>query len=81
MFVVETDMFTTRYLTSCYSFLAQTFKILTVTPKRLNLALLNLVTFSFYLLGKFWKNSSKVNSPWGMLQLFVKFKIQVFCSA
>ena len=53
-------------------FLAQIIRLLTVTLKRLYLAPPNLVTFCFYLLATFWQNFSKIDSPGGLLQLFLK---------
>ena len=53
-------------------FLAQTIRLLTVTLRRLNLAHPNVVTCTFYLLGIFWQNLRKIDSPGGLLQLFYK---------
>ena len=53
-------------------FLARTIRLLTVILKRLNLAHLNLVTFTFYLLGAFWENFRKIHSPEELPQLFFK---------
>ena len=44
--------------------MARTIRLL-ITQKRLNLAPPKLVTFGFYLLGVFWQNFSKINSPGG----------------
>ena len=38
---------------------------------KLNLAPPNLVTFSFYLLGTFWQNFSKISSPGGCCSCFI----------
>ena len=53
-------------------FLAQTIRLLTTTLKQLYLAPPNLVTFCFYLLDTFWQNFSEIDSPGGLLQLFLK---------
>ena len=47
-------------------------RLLTITLKRFYLAPPNLVTFSFYLLDRNWKNLSKIDSPGGLLQLFLE---------
>ena len=52
--------------------LARTIRLLTTTLKWLYLAPLNLVTFCFYLLDTFWQNFSEIDSPGGLLQLFLK---------
>ena len=48
-------------------FLARIIRLLTVTPKRLNLAHPNLVTFTHI-----WQNFGKNDSPGELLQLFCK---------
>ena len=48
--------------------MAQTIRSLTITLTWLNLAPPNLVTSSFYLLGTFWQNFSKISSPGGLLR-------------
>ena len=53
-------------------FLARTIRLLTITLNPLYLAPPNLVTFSFYLLDTFWQNFGKIDSPGGLLQLFLK---------
>ena len=53
-------------------FLARTIRLSTTTLKRLYPAPPNLVTFCFYLLDTFWQNFSKIDSPGGLLQLFLK---------
>ena len=42
-----------------------TIRLLTITHKRLFLALPKMVTFSFYLLRTFWQNFSKISSSGG----------------
>ena len=53
-------------------FLAWTIRLSTTILKRLYLVPPNLVTFCFYLLDTFWQNFSKIDSPGGLLQLFLK---------
>ena len=53
------------------SLVARTIRLLTITLKRLHLALPNLVTFCFFfLLDTFWQKFNKIDSPWGLLQIF-----------
>ena len=62
-------------ITGGSGFLARTIRLSTTTLKRLYLAPPNLVTFCFYLLDTFWQNFSEINSPGGLLQLFLKWDV------
>ena len=52
-----------------------TIRSLTITLKRLHLALTNLVTFCFYLLDTFWQTFSKIDTPRGVAAVVLEMRL------